>query len=259
MTPSIQMPDKPSEKKSIKSDSFRNRSNEISRIEGFSDAVLAFAVTLLVISLEVPSTFNELLDKMYGFIAFAISFAMLFWVWYNHYTFCRRYGLEDATTAWLTAALLFVVLFYVYPLKFLFTWLVIAYSGNNPVSHLKDGRVVPMVEAGQSATLMIVYGIGFIAVFLVFYFLYRHAYTKRGELELNEGETFETKTDMQQFLVLVGIGFLSMCISIISSSNIASFLSGIVYSLIGPALWIHGAIMGKKKRKTLGESSSIKE
>ena len=240
-------------------DSFRNRSNEISRIEGFSDAVLAFAVTLLVISLEVPTTFNELLEKMHGFIAFAISFAMLFWVWYNHYTFCRRYGLEDATTAWLTAALLFVVLFYVYPLKFLFTWLVIAYSGNNPVSHLKDGRVVPMVEAGQSATLMIVYGIGFIAVFLVFYFLYRHAYTKRGELELNEGETFETKTDMQQFLVLVGIGFLSMCISIISSSNIASFLSGIVYSLIGPALWIHGAIMGKKKRKTLGESSSIKE
>ena len=240
-------------------DSFRNRSNEISRIEGFSDAVLAFAVTLLVISLEVPTTFNELLEKMHGFIAFAISFAMLFWVWYNHYTFCRRYGLEDATTAWLTAALLFVVLFYVYPLKFLFTWLVIAYSGNNPVSHLKDGRVVPMVEAGQSATLMIVYSIGFIAVFLVFYFLYRHAYSKRDELELNEGETFETKTDMQQFLVLVGIGFLSMCISIISSSNIASFLSGIVYSLIGPALWIHGAIMGKKKRKTLGESSSIKE
>jgi len=33
---------------------FRWRSHEISRIEGLSDAVFAFAVTLLVVSLEVP-------------------------------------------------------------------------------------------------------------------------------------------------------------------------------------------------------------
>jgi hypothetical protein len=36
---------------------FRWRSHEISRIEGLSDAVFAFAVTLLVVSLEVPKTF----------------------------------------------------------------------------------------------------------------------------------------------------------------------------------------------------------
>jgi uncharacterized membrane protein len=65
------------EKKLANDNSFHLRSTEISRVEGFSDAVLAFAVTLLVISLEVPTTFNELLEKMHGFIAFAISFAML--------------------------------------------------------------------------------------------------------------------------------------------------------------------------------------
>ena len=39
-----------------KTTDFRWRGNEISRIEGLSDAVFAFAVTLLVVSLEVPKT-----------------------------------------------------------------------------------------------------------------------------------------------------------------------------------------------------------
>ncbi len=38
---------------------FRWRGREISRIEGLSDAVFAFAITLLVVSLEVPETFQR--------------------------------------------------------------------------------------------------------------------------------------------------------------------------------------------------------
>jgi uncharacterized membrane protein len=102
---------------------------EVSRVEALSDGVFAFAITLLVVSLEVPRTFDELLVTMRGFLAFAVTFAMLFHVWLVQYKFFRRYGLNDNVTIWLTALLLFVVLFYVYPLKFVWTFITNALLG----------------------------------------------------------------------------------------------------------------------------------
>ena len=66
------------------------RSHEITRIEGFSDAVFAFAITLLVVSLEVPRTFDELAGAMQGFIAFALGSALLFVIWYDGSVTRRR-------------------------------------------------------------------------------------------------------------------------------------------------------------------------
>src|SRR5678815_5860766 len=99
---------------------FRLRGREVSRLESFSDAVFGFALTLLVVSLDVPRTFSDLLNTMRGFPAFAICFILLAVIWNSHYKFSRRYGLDDGTTRFLTCVLLFIVLVYVYPLKFLF-------------------------------------------------------------------------------------------------------------------------------------------
>src|SRR3712207_792804 len=115
------------------------RSHEILRIEGISDAVFAFAVTLLVISLEVPRTFTELWEVMHGFLAFAVSFALLFQIWYAQHLFFRRYALQDRLTITLNAVLLFCVLFYVYPLKFLFAFLVSGFFGARGMARLPNG------------------------------------------------------------------------------------------------------------------------
>jgi uncharacterized membrane protein len=53
---------------------FRLRGHEVKRIEAFSDAVFGFAVTLLIVSLEVPKSFEELMITMKGFFAFGVSF-----------------------------------------------------------------------------------------------------------------------------------------------------------------------------------------
>src|SRR3982750_486803 len=89
------------------------RSHEPSRLETFSDAVFAFAVTLIIVSLEVPHTFDELFEVFKGFFSFAACFAILFLIWNGQNIFFRRYGLNNAYITFLNAILLFVVLMYV--------------------------------------------------------------------------------------------------------------------------------------------------
>ena len=85
----------------------RWRGHEVSRLEGFSDTVFAFALTLLVVALEVPRSPEKLMGLMMGFPAFACCFALLIWIWWEHNTFFRRFGLQDGYTVTLNAALLF--------------------------------------------------------------------------------------------------------------------------------------------------------
>jgi len=228
---------------------FRWRSHEISRTEGLSDAVFGFAITLLVVSLEVPKTFGELMQTMRGFGAFAISFTLLFMVWFNQYKFFRRYGLEDNLTVCLNAILLFVVLFYVYPLKFLFTFLVSLFTGGGGRVHLPGGVESLMVDSGnQVSVLMIIFGAGYIAVFGVFVLLYWHAYRQRGRLELNELEVFDTRRDIQESALNVGVGTLSVTIAVLGRGRY-SFLAGMVYMLNAIVLPVHGTLMGKRRRR----------
>ncbi|HEX8456688.1 MAG TPA: TMEM175 family protein [Pyrinomonadaceae bacterium] len=227
---------------------FRLRGREVSRVEALSDAVFGFAITLLVVSLEVPRTFDALLEMMRGFAAFAVCFAMLILVWYQQYRFFRRYGLNDVLTFVLNAALLFVVLFYVYPLKFVWTLLVNLMLGMENSVRLPTGETVAAVEGSQMGKMMIIFGIGYVAVFAVFAMLYLRAYTKRRELELNPLEVLDTRTDFHEHLLHVSIGLLSITLAALGTRGYAA-LAGFAYFLIGPVLTIHGVIAGRRRKR----------
>ncbi len=218
---------------------FRWRGAEISRVEGLSDAVFAFAVTLLVVSLEVPRTFNDLLVTMRGFAAFAICFALLMQVWYAHYRFFRRYGLQDRATVALNALLLFLVLFYVYPLKFLFTLLVDQMLGVTRTGTIREAQV-PL--------LMAIYGAGFLAVQLVFALLYAHAYRQRGALALDAREVAVTRGSLRATGMSMGVGLLSIALAARGGPEAGAW-AGWTYLLLGPAQVINGVLTGRQVRR----------
>jgi uncharacterized membrane protein len=226
---------------------FRWRGGEITRLESFTDAVFAFAVTLLVVSLEVPHTFAELVQAMKGFVAFAICFTILVQVWYIHYRFSRRYGLQTIYTIVLNSALIFVVLFYVYPLKFMFT---LAIGGITGVTVPRE-QLNQMVQSyHEVSVLWLIYSAGAIAVYLLFAALYQYAYKKRRELELNEYEALATRNAIIHFAGFAGVGAVVAIAALVLPHPYVAY-AGILFTLNGVWGWAAGAILGKKERLAL--------
>ena len=221
---------------------FRWRGTDISRIEGLSDAVFAFCITLLVVSLEAPKTFDDLRRIMHGFVSFGACFALLLLIWHSQYIYFRRYALVDNVSFILNAALLFVVSFYVYPLKFLFTVLLNGITGHKEVD--AAGKAIIVMQRADWRPLMIVYSAGFIGIYVIFALLYYHAYRLRDQLELNALEVHDTGGVVLEHAIMVGIGALSLGLAL------AGFplFSGLTYILIGPLQTIIGAARGRRRR-----------
>jgi hypothetical protein len=184
---------------------------------------------------------------MRGFLAFAVTFALLFNVWHTQYKFFRRYGLNDNFTVWMTALLLFVVLFYVYPLKFVFTLFVNQFTGVPTGFVGPDGVRVAAVRREQVPLMMSIFGLGFAAVFAVFALLYHHAYRKRRALGLNELETYDTRTFIGENAVNVAIGLLSIAIALWGARY--SLFSGFAYWLLAPVHFIYGSARGRRRKR----------
>jgi uncharacterized membrane protein len=222
---------------------FRWRGGEITRIEGLSDAVFAFAVTLLVVSLEVPKTFDELMVIMRGFVAFAICFGLLLQIWHEQYRYFRRYNLQDPLSIWLNCVLLFLVLFYVYPLKFLFTFLINGWMGFGGVGH--------MINAFQLPQLMAIFSAGYLAVACVFMLLFRHALQMREELELDASEVYATRVSIGAAVIQAVVAGLSLVIALAGGARLGG-MSGMIYPvLLGPGFTIYYMVM-ERKRKRVG-------
>lgn len=226
----------------------RIESGEMTRLEAFSDAVFAFAITLLVVSLEVPRTFSELAEAMRGFVAFGISFTLLIWIWFQHTRFFRRFRMDDAATVAINAVLLFVVVFYVYPMKFLWNTLFTFWTGGPQQVPDANGVMQPILLRGQMSQLMAIYAIGFAAIFLALAALYLLAWMRRRKLALDELQTFDAYSGIWENVAVAGVGIVSLAIAVFGGPGLAG-LAGLTFGLIGPVKAVHGYIHGSRRAK----------
>ena len=184
---------------------FRSRGADVSRLEGFSDAVFGFAITLLVVASRAPDTSAELLALRHAVLPFIGSFTVLFLLWRAQFDFFRRYGLEDRRTTSLTGALLMIVLLAVYPVKFLFTFMLDVL----PVAVLGGADTIKSVMPMEHLPkVLMMYAAGFTLVSLVFARLSAHAASQHAALGLSKLERFDTHAIERRFMGMVIGGLL---------------------------------------------------
>ncbi|MBL4870344.1 MAG: DUF1211 domain-containing protein, partial [Robiginitomaculum sp.] len=98
---------------------FTWRGENVTRLENLSDIVFALSLGLLVTSSATPTTYSALLTLLGNLPAIAFAMAILLLIWNFHFIYFRRYGLGDQHTIFLNALLLFLVLTFAHPLKFM--------------------------------------------------------------------------------------------------------------------------------------------
>lgn len=225
--------------KKVSEEGFRYRGLQTTRLENLSDAVFGFAITLLVISSQVPKNYLELQVSMYGFLGFIFCTMLLLGLWSNHSNFFLHYGLSDRLTKALNALFLFVLLFYVYPLKYLFSYIGTAiYAlikrslGDESVAFKQTLQLLSQEElnVAQWKDLMIRFGLGLFFIYLIILLMHINALKKSDELVLDDNERFITKTFIYQYGILMGITVLSMLVVIVFGGTAAPY-SGLVYLL----------------------------
>jgi len=200
------------------------RYRDVSRLEGFSDAVFGFALTLLVVTLETPSDVEGLRNMAGSFLPFGLTFAMVAWIWYQHNLFFRRCGMQDAWTVFLNSTLLFVVLFYVFPLKYLTLALV------GPLT--MNAAELPAGASLAGPMVMVLYSTGVLVIFTVFILLHVHAWRRRGRLGLTPSEEIDLQFGLRSHVISASLAVCSLLLVWLMPSR--TFYAGIIYGLMGP-------------------------
>ena len=206
-------------------DGYRLRGESMTRIEVFSDAAFAFAVTMLVISLStIPQNYHELLTAIHRIPSFAASFAVMMLIWITHRRWSQRFGLEDGVSTFLTLALIFVVLVYVYPLKLIMDLMFYAFSQRwFPTDFLVS-------NTAEVAALVAIFSVGFFLIALIQLGLYLRATSKADDLCLSRLEQLLIRKELLVWVVQAILALLVTLLALTFMSSLG-YLAGLAYSL----------------------------
>ena len=217
------------------------RGGDVSRLEALTDAVFAIAITLLIVSHDVPKDYEHFRSVMWGFCGFAVTFFVLIAIWYNTFKFHRRFGMEDGYTIFLSTLLIFIVLFYIYPLKFMSQIIINTMILKNGFGVEFDVGYLGNVDG---AHLFLTYGVGIFFIWLILGLMYFHAYKKRDILKLDKNELLITTNSIIANFIVSFVAILSIIMIFLKTE----YSPGWIYLSISPLIFITIFIKEKYSR-----------
>lgn len=188
----------------------RLRGVAMTRIEMFADAAFAFAVTLLVISVDVPGSFDEMVAALKSIPVFLFASAQIFIFWLAHRNWSRSYGLDDPVAVLLTLLLVVSLLVMVFPLRIVYGF---------GASDITNGWIPepfpgdPAMWRDQMRVIFIMLGVSWAWLAGVVVAMFVYALKQRDRLDLNDAELDNANTRIWVFSILALSGVVSIVIA----------------------------------------------
>jgi hypothetical protein len=178
------------------------------RLDNFTDAAFAFAVTLLVIGGTDPPTDQAMLTRAVAEVpAFAIGFAIIAMFWAGHVRWRRLRGEGDWLSALLSVLLVFLVLIYVQPLRAM---------ARSFSTFLGGGGTT---FSGDLGDLFLIYGAGFVAMAATTAGLFFEA---RRNPQLDRGGRAAARGDALIWVILAATGLASVLLAAFEATQSAA-------------------------------------
>ncbi|MFC7377487.1 TMEM175 family protein [Brevundimonas sp. GCM10030266] len=201
------------------------RAPESQRLDAFVDAAFAFAVSLLIIAGAEPlQSFADLARALARIPAFACGFALIALFWLAHRNWARLTPIRTGWTTFLSLAVVFAVLVFVFPLRLL----------TETATHHISGGSLPgsglMATLGDLRWTYVIYGLAFAALAGLTALLFAQAHRA-----LAGGEPDARRSARQwelTWLVGVGVGLISAVLALTPLLGAAPWLPGVIYNLI---------------------------
>ena len=153
-----------------------------SRLEAFSDGVLAIIITIMVLELHVPEepTLAALGGSATGFLTYLLSFVYIGIYWNNHHHMFQIADRIDGSVLWANLHLLFWLSLY----PFTTAW---------------------MDETDLARTPLVVYGVNLLAAAIAYYILQRAIFRTPGGDRLREALGRDLKGKVSPLIYVAGI------------------------------------------------------
>lgn len=194
-----------------------------SRLDNFTDAAFAFAVSLMVIGgAGAPQTFEALIAALGDLPAFAFGFAVMAMFWLGHVRWRKSRGEGDWLATLLTLILVFLTLIYVQPLRGMATATALWFTGHG------------QEFGGSLPGLFAVYGSGFVLMSLTMAGLW--AESLRSD-QLSREQRANARGECGIWVILALTGLVSILVSMTRYGELAAMIYATLPLTIGLFAW----------------------